>query len=80
LSLKNLAAMLAVILAVDGMSVVDFKLREKIRSGYIRALIYVSALTVGYFMLSIIFYVLMFLGMLDANIDMRMLKRVGGNR
>lgn len=80
LSLKNLAAMLAVILAVDGMSVVDFKLREKIRSGYIRTLIYVSALTVGYFMLSIIFYVLMFLGMLDANIDMRMLKRVGGNR
>lgn len=79
LALKNVVAILIFILAVDGMSLVDYMLSKRVKSGYRRALIYFVALLVGYLFISIIFYILMFIGMLDANLDIRLIKRAGDN-
>ena len=77
LALKNVVAVLSFVLVIDGLSLVDFSLRKKFRSGYSRFGIYLLILILGYFFISIIFYILMFAGMLDANIDIRMLKKAG---
>lgn len=77
LALRNVVAVLAFLLVADGMSIVDFKLSAKVRSGYKRFLIYIVAMMVGYMFLSLIIYALMFIGMFDANMDFRMLKKAG---
>lgn len=80
LALKNVTVVLIGALAVDGMSTVDFTLRRKIRSGYMRFGIYMLVLIFGYFILSMILYLLMFLGVLDAYLDIRLLRRAGDDR
>ncbi len=77
LALKNVVAVLAFLLVADGMSLVDFKLSAKVKSGYKRFLIYILAMMIGYMFLSLIIYALMFMGMFDANMDFRVLKRAG---
>ncbi len=79
LALKNVTAILIFILSVDGMSLVDYALSKKVKSGYKRALIYLVVILAGYLFISVIFYILMFIGMLDANLDIRLLKRAGDN-
>lgn len=79
LVLKNVTAVLSFILAVNGLSLVDFSLKRKIKSGYARFGIYMAVMILGYFIMFIIFYILMLVGMIDSNRDIRMLKRVGGD-
>ncbi len=77
LALKNVTAVLAFILAVNGLSLLDFSLQRKIPSGYARFGIYAAVMLFCNFIISILFYLLMLAGMIDANRDIRMLKRVG---
>lgn len=80
LVLKNVVAVLSFILAVNGLSIIDFSLKKSVKSGYARFGIYMAVIVVGYIILSVIFYLLMLVGMIDSTRDIRRLKRVGGDR
>ncbi len=50
LALKNVVAVLSFVLVIDGLSLVDFSLRKKFRSGYSRFGIYLLILIFGIFL------------------------------
>lgn len=77
LALKNVAVVLSFILFVNGLAFTDFKLSLKVKSGYMRALIYLGIFILGYIFISTIYYTLMLVGMVDANLDLRRLRSVG---
>ncbi len=77
LALKNIVAVISFVLAVGGLSVVDYKLSKKISSGYKRFLIYLLVFVLGYIFISLIFYALMLVGMLDSNLNLRASRRAG---
>ncbi len=79
LILKNASAVLSFLLAADGLSLLDFGLSRKIKSGYARFGIYAAVFVIGYFLISVIFYVLMLVGMIDSGRNIRMIKRAGGD-
>lgn len=79
LALKNTVAILSFVLAADGLSLVDYALKKKIQSGYARFGVYTAVMILGYFLISVIFYILMIVGMIDSGRDLRKLKRVGGD-
>lgn len=77
LAVKNVAAVLAFIIAVNGLSVVDFLLKRRVKSGYRRFGIYIAVFILGYFLISIIFYMLLLIGMIDSTRNIRMFNRIG---
>lgn len=77
LALKNLVAVVSFVLAIGGLSVVDYKLSKRIQSGYKRFLIYLLVMVLGYIFISLIFYALLLVGMIDSNIDLRKAGRDG---
>lgn len=77
LAVKNVAAVLAFIIAVNGLSVIDFVLKRRVKSGYGRFGIYVAVFILGYFLISIIFYMLLLIGMIDSTRNIRMFNRIG---
>ena len=79
LALRNITALLSFAFAVEGLSYADFKLKNKIQSGYKRFLVYLLVAVLGYIFISLIFYALMLVGMLDANLDLRAIRRAGGS-
>lgn len=73
--LKNAVAVLSFIMAIDGLSFVDFAVSKRIKNGYLRFVIYVAASLIGYFILSVIFYALMLIGILDSGRNFRRINR-----
>lgn len=73
--LKNAVAILSFIMVVDGLSFVDFIISKRIKNGYLRFVIYIAASLIGYFILSVIFYALMLVGILDSGRNFRRIKR-----
>ncbi len=76
---KNMVALIYAYLAVCGLSLVDYKLSGKIKSGYIRFGIYVAGGVVGYMAISLIYQVLSIVGMIDGVFNFRHLHKAGGD-
>ncbi len=79
LALRNITALISFAFAVGGLSYADFKLKNKIPSGYKRFLVYLLVAVLGYLFISLIFYALMLVGMLDSNLNLRLIRRAGGS-
>lgn len=79
LALQNITALISFAFAVEGLSYVDFKLKNKIQSGYKRFWIYLLIAVLGYLFITLIFYALMLVGMLDSNLNLRAIMKAGGS-
>lgn len=79
LALKNVAVVLSFVLVVNGLAFTDFRLSAKVEKGYLRFLIYLGIFILGYVFVSTIYYILLLVGMVDANLDLRMLRNTGDN-
>lgn len=77
-SLSNLVVILYLLIAADGLAVIDFQLRRWVPNGYLRACIYIGVLVVGYMLLSIIANLLIILGMIDGVLNFRRIIQVSG--
>lgn len=78
--MQNLLFISAGIMGVCGLSAVDFKLHKKIKSGYIRAIIY-GAIFFGTFMFaSILFMFLIVIGLTDGIFERRSIKKIGEDK
>ena len=75
--MQNMALLLDCFIGVCGLSLIDYKLSEKVSSGYARAGIYLAVLVVGYVGIGIIARVLVFLGLLDSLFGFRRFYKVG---
>ena len=75
--MQNMALLLDCFIGVCGLSLIDYKLCEKIPSGYARAGIYLAILVVGYVAIGIIGQILVFLGLLDGLFHFRRFHKVG---
>ncbi len=75
--MQNMALLLDCFIGVCGLSLIDYKLSEKVSSGYARAGIYLAVLVVGYVAIGIIGQVLVFLGLLDGLFHFRRFHKVG---
>lgn len=79
-ALQNMGLILDCFIGVCGLSLIDYKLGEKISSGYARAGIYLAVLVVGYVAIGLIVQALVFLGFLDGLFHFRRFHKVGENR
>lgn len=77
LVIKNITSVLSFIIAIDGMSVVDFYLKKRVKSGYRRFWIYFAVFIIGYIFISVIYYLLLLLGLFDSTRDLRTKNRMG---
>ncbi len=70
-SIQNIQILLCAYLSVCGVSFVDYKLRKKISSGFLRAVIYGAVLFTGYLFMGILFQSMCILGILDGFLGYR---------
>lgn len=70
-ALQNMMVLMYAYLAVCGVSLVDYKVRKKISSGYARAFVYFLVLCVGYLFLGTIFQGMCILGIIDGFLGFR---------
>lgn len=75
--MQNMVLLLDCFIGVCGLALIDYKLSEKVSSGYARAGIYLAVLMVGYVAIGIIGQVLVFLGLLDGLFHFRRFHKVG---
>ncbi|MEE1013440.1 MAG: DUF2232 domain-containing protein [Clostridia bacterium] len=78
-ALQNMSLILDCFIGVCGLSLIDYKLGEKISSGYARAGIYLVVLVIGYVAIGLLAQVLVFLGFLDGLFRFRRFHKVGEN-
>ena len=71
--LANATTIMYTIIGVSGLSVVDFKLKAKVPSGGLRFLIYALVLFFGSMFISIIYTILVLIGLTDASRNFRRL-------
>ncbi len=69
--LANVVAIIYTIIGVSGLSVVDFKLKAKVPSGGLRFLIYALVFFLGSAFMSIIYMILIVIGITDASRNFR---------
>ena len=77
-SLQNLLFILTSAITVCGLASIDYKLRRGIKSGYVRAIIYIAVFFWGFAFASIITSVLTVVGFADGMRGMRSVENVGG--
>lgn len=65
-AIKNLSVIATAAVALSGFSFVDYVLSRKIKSGYIRAVIYAAVWFVGFMMIPFIFELIILLGIFDS--------------
>lgn len=75
----NMTALLTVGFAICGLSFVDFHFRRRLRSGYLRAVVYIVIGIVGFMLVPFIYEVLVFIGFFDGLRDMRRIARTRGD-
>ncbi len=75
--LKNTVTVLVFIMAVCGLSFIDYKLSAMVKSGYARFGIYAAVALFGYMFIYLIFIALTIAGMVDAVYDFRKIKEAG---
>lgn len=78
-ALKNMVGLLYAFIGLSGFSLIDYKLAEKLPSGYVRTMIYIAAFFVGYMMMGLIIQALILLGMVDGMFNFRCLSEAGEN-
>lgn len=78
-ALQNMSLILDCFIGVCGLSLIDYKLGEKISSGYARAGIYLAVLVIGYVAIGLVAQALVFLGFLDGLFHFRRFQKVGEN-
>ncbi|MEG1442272.1 MAG: DUF2232 domain-containing protein, partial [Oscillospiraceae bacterium] len=76
-ALNNMVTILYFCVCVDGLSFVDFKLKQQIPKQYLRTIIYIAAFLVGYMFIGVVINILIILGMLDMTLDFRRIKGAG---
>ncbi len=69
----NIAVVIMGAMAVCGFSLFDFQVRKKVDNSWARMLIYVAILVVGFWLSSIIIYLLVFAATIDSFFDFRKL-------
>lgn len=74
---KNLTALMLAYICVCGMSYVDFSVKKRIKSGYLRTLIYAGVFVFGYFLSGFVMYILTILGMIDGCFGLRHFNKAG---
>ena len=77
-ALENLLFILTSAIAVCGLAAIDYKLKNSIKSGYVRAIIYISVFFTGFAFASVITSVLTVVGFVDGMRGMRSVEKVGG--
>lgn len=77
-ALNNVVFILYAYIAVCGLSLLDYKFREKLSSGYKRAMVYVAVGIVGYILISFVVDILIIVGMIDGVLDFRRIKAGDG--
>ncbi len=77
-ALENLLFILTSAIAVCGLAAIDYKLKNSIRSGYVRAIIYIAVFFTSFAFASVITSVLTVLGFVDGMRGMRSVEKVGG--
>lgn len=80
LALKNMVTLINAYLAVCGLALLDFKLGQKIRSGYARFGIYLAVFFVGYMFMGLIYQILSLVGFIDSMMDLRRMHKAGDGR
>ncbi len=75
--LANVVMILYTILAICGLSVVDYKLKNKIKSSVIRFIIYALVFLLGSVLMNVISNILIIVGILDAGRDFRQIGDYG---
>ncbi len=76
-ALRNMETLLYAYMGVCGMSFLDYKLKKKLSSGYLRSIIYFAVFCVGYPLLGMLFQGFCVLGMLDGVLGFRMREEFG---
>lgn len=79
-AMQNLLFISAGIMGVCGLSAVDFKLHKKIKSGYIRAIVYVAVFFGAFMFASVLFMFLIMLGLTDGIFERRSIKKIGEDK
>ncbi len=77
-ALQNLLFILTSAIAVCGLAAIDYKLKNSIRSGYVRAIIYIAVFFTGFAFASVITSVLTVVGFVDRMRGIREVEKVGG--
>ncbi len=70
-ALRNVLVLLGAYFAVCGVSLIDYKFRKKVSSGYARAVIYCFSLCVGYLFMGTIVQIMCILGIVDGILRFR---------
>ncbi len=78
-ALKNVVVLLYAYFAVCGLSLIDYKLKEKLPSGFGRAAVYLAVFALGYVLMGMLFQGLCVLGTLDGILQFRRFHKAGGN-
>lgn len=73
--LANVVTILYTIIGICGLSVVDFKLKAKVKTGVLRFFIYLAVFLFGGALMGIISSVLVIIGIMDVNRDFRMIEK-----
>lgn len=76
---KNMFLIFSAALAVCGLSFVDFKFKRSIKSGYVRAIIYIAVWFTGFMFMSLAVSFLTVLGIVDGYVNLRRIQRYGGD-
>lgn len=69
----NIAVVIIGVMIVCGFSLFDFQVRKKVDNSWVRMLVYVAIIVVGFSLFSIMMYSLVFAAILDSFIDFRKL-------
>jgi len=69
----NVAVVIIGVMCVCGFSLFDFQVRKKVDNAWVRVLVYVAIIVVGFSLFSILMYSLVFAAIFDAFVDFRKL-------